>query len=376
MPYLLVLWLLIGTSAHAQSPPEESDSLKKIKLDERYLRLGLEKFDERARGNRGIRVVFYNVENLFDTEDDPDKRDDDFTPKGLKGWTYSRYIKKLNNIYKTVMAVGGWEPPAAIGFCEVENRRVVEDLLKKTPLRKFKYGIVHESSPDKRGIDVAFIYRSDKFKYIEHDIIRVNFPFDTSLKTRDVLHVRGSILGKDTLDLFVNHWPSRWGGQAKSEPKRTYVASLVRAKVNQLYAENPNSKIVIMGDLNDEVKNKSVIEVLNAKASEEELDENGLLDYMFELSKNWKLGSHKYRTHWGIIDHILVSTPLVRDQRKGKLRASSLGAQIFAARFLLEQDIQYLGLKPFRTYAGPRFLDGFSDHMPIYIDLFFNSVYN
>lgn len=375
MHYLLIILAFICVNfskSYAQEVPSKEDSLKKIEVDEKYLKLGLEQFDESARGNKGIRVVFYNVENLFDTEDDPVKRDDEFTPRGLKGWSYTRYLRKLNNIYKTMMAVGGWEPPAVIGFCEVENRKVVEDLLKKTPLRKFKYEIVHESSPDRRGIDVAFIYRKDKFKYIEHDLIRVTFPFDTSLKTRDVLRVRGAVLGKDTLDVFVNHWPSRWGGQAKSEPKRTHVASLVRKKINELYAENPNAKIVVMGDLNDEVENISVSKVLNAKATIEELDETGLLDYMFELSKNWKLGTHKYRTHWGIIDHMIVSSPLIKDTRKGKLRASPIGARIFAARFLLEEDIQYLGLKPFRTYAGPRFLDGFSDHMPIYVDLLFN----
>jgi len=343
---------------------------EKIEGDERLLSMGMKDFDDAARGNKGMRVVFYNVENLFDVYDDTLTRDDEFTPRGQKGWSERRYNTKLNNIYKVLMAVGGWEPPAVVGFCELENRQVLEDLLENTPLRKFGYEIVHEDSPDRRGIDVGFIYRKSKFKYVSHENIRISPPFDPDLRTRDVLHISGEVLGgKDTLNIFVNHWPSRRGGQAASEPKRMYVAGVVRDRVDSLYRLNPNAKVIIMGDLNDEPEDKSVAEVLNAKESVHELEERGLLDYMFELGKNWQLGSHKYKEHWGIIDHMIASEPLVNETREGKLRAPPEGAKIFAARFLFEEDMQYLGLKPFRTYAGPRYLDGFSDHLPVYIDL-------
>ncbi|WMX15514.1 endonuclease [Aureispira sp. CCB-E] len=375
---VFIFILLLGNNvwgqedtAAVQASPEQRQ--KRLENAEANLTLGLKDHDGAPRNNNGIRVVFYNAENLFFPEDDSTKRDDDFTKGGLKRWTYNRYQQKLNNIYKVMMAVGGWEPPAVVGFCELEHKKVLEDLINKTPLKKFGYEIVHEESPDRRGIDVGFIYRPSKFKYLDHEAIRVDFPFDKNLKTRDVLHVRGQVLGRDTLSVFVNHWPSRWGGQAKSEPKRVYVASLVRQKIDALYETNPNVKVVVMGDMNDHANNKSLIEVLKAKGDKEAVQKGDLFNYMEGLGKNWQLGSHKYQGHWGTLDHIIVSEPLLNEKRRGFLRASDGGAHIFAARFLLEEDIKYLGLQPFRTYAGPRFIGGFSDHLPIYIDLMYTT---
>lgn len=375
---VFIFILLLGNWASAQEDTaavqaSAEERQKRLENAESHLTLGLKDHDGSPRNNNGIRVMFYNVENLFFPENDSTKRDDDFTTKGLKRWTFYRYQEKLNNIYKVMMAVGGWEPPAVIGFCELEHKKVLEDLINKTPLKKFGYKVVYEESPDRRGIDVGFIYRPSKFKYIDHEAIQVDFPFDESLKTRDVLHVRGQVLGKDTLSVFVNHWPSRWGGQAKSEPKRVYVASLVRQKIDALYQENPRVKVVVMGDMNDYANNKSLIEVLKAKGTLEAVEKGDLYNYMEGLSKNWQLGSHKYQGHWGTLDHIIVSEPLLNDERKGFLRASKEGAHIFAARFLLAEDTKYLGLQPFRTYAGPRYIGGFSDHLPIYIDLLFNT---
>ncbi len=341
--------------------------------DEAILNLGMKNFDNRPRDGRGIRLCFYNVENLFDIEDDPKTRDDDFTPKGNYGWTYSRYKQKLNNIYKTMSAVGGWGgPPEVIGFCEIENRRVLQDLIKLTPLQKYNYDIAHEDSPDRRGIDVGLIYRKDKFQLIGYETINVTFPFDTAGRTRDVLHVWGRIMGKDTLHVFVNHWPSRRGGQATSEPRRTYVASLVRAKIDSIYKAKPDANIVVIGDFNDEAENKSLTEVLRAKHDMEHLDDTDMYNYMHALSKNWKMGSHKFQGHWGTLDHIIVSAPLIKNKKQGRLHASPAGGQIFAARFLLEDDNRYLGLQPFRTYGGPKYLGGFSDHLPVYIDLLYS----
>lgn len=356
-------------------PTNDSQMAEQLNADEVLLQMGLKNFDDRSREGRGVRVSFYNVENLFDTEIDPDPNkilQDDFTPKGMKGWTPYRYQQKLNNIYKTMSAVGGWGgPPELIGFCELENRKVLEDLLEDTPLHKFGYAIVHEDSPDKRGIDVGFIYRKSKFEVINYESIRVKFPFDTAVRTRDVLHVWGRVLGKDTLHLFVNHWPSRRGGQAASEPKRSYVASLVRTKIDSLFKINPNTNIVVMGDFNDEVENKSIVEILGAKHDISHLENNDMYNYMYALAKDWKLGSHKYQGHWGTLDHMIVSAPLIKCTEVGKLKASKAGAQIFSARFLLEEDRRFMGLQPFRTYAGPKFLGGFSDHLPIYIDLLY-----
>lgn len=376
LPFSLI-FSLFSTFLIAQpsDTTQNSEQKAKMKAEEAVLKLGIDNFDDSPRDGRGIRVAFYNVENLFDTEIDPDPNkilQDDFTPKGMKGWTSYRYKSKLSNIYKTMTAVGGWGgPPEVIGLCELENRKVLKDLIRNTPLNKFRYKIVHEDSPDRRGIDVGFIYRSDRFEVIDHEAIRVVFPFDKNSRTRDVLYVRGKVLGKDTLHVFVNHWPSRRGGQAASEPKRVYVASLVRKKIDEIYAKDPDANIIVMGDFNDEHENISLTETLQTNPEIEKLEEKDLYNYMHTLSKNWKLGSHKYQGHWGTLDHMIVSAPLIKNRREGRLHTAKKGAQIFAARFLLEEDKRYMGLQPFRTYGGPRFLGGFSDHLPIYIDLIY-----
>lgn len=372
---LILLFMLLGKLflVQAQEAPGTSEAQQKqLKLAEKHLKTGAGNHTDAPRLQNGIRVTFYNVENLFDTEDDPKTRDDDFTPRGLKGWSYRRYKEKLNHIYKTLMALGGWEAPAVVGFCELENKKVLEDLIAMTPLRKFGYSIVHEDSPDRRGIDVGFIYRKSKFKYISHDTLRINMPFSPDTRTRDVLQITGQVLGKDTLNLFVNHWPSRRGGQAKSEPKRAYVASRVRQRIDKIYATNPKAKIVVMGDMNDHAYNKSLIEVLEAKGDLSEVKKGDLYNYMFAMDKNWQMGSHKYQGSWGTLDHIIVSEPLLNDKTSNKLRASAKGAQIFSPRFLMEEDVKFMGLQPYRTYSGPRYIGGFSDHLPIYVDLMFN----
>lgn len=372
MRFIFFCWIMItGTSLALYAQDSVQLAKDKLRLAEQHLSLGIADHSAAPRNNNGIRVAFYNAENLFWPEDDSLTRDDDFTKEGLKRWSFYRYQQKLNNIYKVLMALGGWEPPAVVGFCELEHKKVLEDLINKTPLRKYGYEIVHQESPDRRGIDVGFIYRKSKFEYLNHEAMRVNFPFDSTLRTRDVLHVQGRVLGRDTLSVFVNHWPSRWGGQAKSEPKRVYVASMVRARIDELYQEQPNLKAVVMGDMNDHSYNISLVETLRAKGKKEEVRKGDLFNYMDGLGKNWQLGSHKYQGHWGTLDHLIVSEPLLNEQRPNYLRATEDGAHIFAARFLLEEDTKHLGLQPFRTYAGPRFIGGFSDHLPIYIDLMY-----
>lgn len=374
MRALFLCWMIIfGCLSMIMAQDSTQLASQQLSLAEKHLSLGIADHSTSPRNNKGIRVAFYNAENLFWPENDSLTRDDDFTKNGLKRWSFYRYQQKLNNMYKVIMALGGWEPPAVIGFCELEHKKVLEDLINSTPLRQYGYEVVHEESPDRRGIDVGFIYRTSKFEYISHEAIQVNFPFDSTLKTRDILHVQGRVLGRDTLSVFVNHWPSRWGGQAKSEPKRVYVASLVRARIDELYQEQPNLKAVVMGDMNDYADNISMVETLRAKGEIAAVEKGDLFNYMYGLGKNWKLGSHKYQGHWGTLDHIIVSEPLLNEARPNSLRVTADGAHIFAARFLLEQDSKFMGLQPFRTYAGPRFIGGFSDHLPIYIDLLYTS---
>lgn len=370
------LFLLLALFLLPALLPAQTDSVarqNRLKIDEDLVNMGMEGFKSEPRDGRGLRLACYNVENLYDIYDDSLTNDDEFTPESTKRWTASRYRRKLNNIYKVMMAVGGWGgPPEVMGFGEIENRAVLQDLVTKTPLLQYGYEIVHEDSPDRRGVDVGFIYQKSKFRYLSHQAIRLVMPFDTATRTRDILYIEGVALGKDTLHLFVNHWPSRRGGQAASEPKRMFAAAVVRAKADSILSANPNAKIVLMGDFNDHADDRSLIEGLRAKTHKSELKPTDFYNFMYELGHNWKLGSHKYQGHWGTLDHLIVSAPLITETRKGFLRAADDGAHIFAARFLLEEDKRYLGLQPFRTYAGPRFLDGFSDHLPVYIDLWLN----
>ncbi len=307
-------------------------------------------------GKSPFEVVFYNVENLFDTLDDPRTADEAFTPRGQQAWTGWRYRQKLLALYKVFTAIGGWEAPGLIGLCEVEDRRALADLLRSTPLRREGYGIVCEPSADPRGIEVALLYREKHFRYLCHERMRPRFEFDTSVRTRDVLYVAGELAGGDTLHLFVNHWPSRRGGKAASEPRRLAVARMVRAAVDSLLAENPEALVLLMGDLNDTPSDPSVAEVLGGPG-----DLSGLVP---EFSG--RAGTHKHEGEWAVLDHLIVSRALLSERG----RCWRIGpAAPFAAPFLLEPDLRHTGKKPRRTYAGPRYLGGFSDHLPVHARL-------
>ncbi len=315
-----------------------------------------------------MRIMFYNTENLFDTFDDTLKNDESFLPDREHYWTASKYYKKLNNISKVITAVGQWELPEIIGLCEIENRKVLEDLIRKTGLKKFNYRIIHKESPDKRGIDVGMLYRPDKFNPLSYQAVRVTFPFDANKPTRDILYVKGTNIYKDTLHIFINHWPSRWGGQAETDRKRKFAASVLRAKVDSLFKADKNPNIIIMGDLNDYPTNNSVTEVLKAKTYFDDIQKESLYNLAWYLQEVKGKGTHKHSGEWGVLDQIIVSGSLLSSDNK--INTTPDNAHIFDASFLLEQDNNYTGQKPFRTYIGFKFHDGYSDHLPVYIDLF------
>ena len=324
--------------------------------------------DAGKRGNNSIRIVFYNTENLFDPFDDSLTNDNEYTPLGMRGWTYKKFQKKLINISKVFLGIGGWEAPEIIGMCEVENSFVLYKLITDTPLSKIGYKIIHKDSPDPRGIDVAMIYRPDKFKPVMYKAIPIRFPNDPNGRTRDILYVKGLVMGKDTLHVLINHWPSRYGGYAATRPKRAFVASVLRHTTDSLMQAVPNARIVIMGDFNDEPTDESITKVLLARSDSAHLDSTDLFNMMYRLSGNWRSGSNKFRENWSLIDQIIVSSALLHN-RSG-LYANASGAHIYNAPFLLMEDKTYFGEKPFRTYLGPRYLGGFSDHLPVYFDIY------
>ena len=323
-------------------------------------------YNNELRGSNAMRIMFYNVENLFDTINEPLKNDEDFLPNGNNRWNSFRFYNKLKNTYKVITAVGGWETPEIIGFCEIENRYVLEQLIKRTPLKSSNYEIVHYDSPDDRGIDVGLIYRPDKFNPIEQEPLNVSLENDTSFKTRDILYVKGIVFNKDTLHLFVNHWPSRRGGETDSEPKRIEAAKTARKKIDEILKVNTNANILLMGDFNDYPDNRSLNEILSAQEDIAIAQKNDLINLMFEKLKNHE-GSHKYQSHWGCLDQIIVS-PLML-QSNNTLQVKNNKAFIYRNDFLLKEDTRWLGKKPFRTYEGFKYNGGFSDHLPVYVDI-------
>lgn len=316
--------------------------------------------------NSGIRVMFYNVENLFHPSDDPEKSDDEFTKEGTRYWTFRRYNQKLANIAKTVIAVGEWEPPAVIGLCEVENIQCLEDLVYTSPLKRWNYKIVHEESRDNRGIDVALIYRPELISEVSHEAIQLNFPNSTR-PSRDILYFKGAT-PKDTVHIFVNHWPSRYGGQLETEGKRNYAAEVLKSKFDSLRADNSNAKVLAMGDFNDHPDDDSMEDILMAKKAASGLGKSDLVNMIWQYEDDG-YGTHKYQHEWGVLDQIVITPALLNDTLRIHTKMSA--AKIFMGEFLLEAEKDGVGKAPNRTYIGFQFHGGYSDHLPIYVDLYF-----
>lgn len=301
-------------------------------------------------------VMSYNVENLFDTIDDPKIPDEEFLPESEKEWTRDRYQKKLADISKVISEINPKELPELIGLAEIENQMVLEDLIR-TPELNNKYAIIHEESPDYRGIDVALLYRKDAFREITHEVIPVVFPDEPKFKTRDILHVTGLIKHK-TVHIFVNHWPSRIGGDEKTEPKRVFAASVLKKKVDQVLKEDPHARIIIMGDMNDEPENKSLKETLGAK-----MPGSGapLVNLMMPDEAAGK-GTYFYRGNWNMLDNLVVSEPVLKSNG---MRVENAKGYIFSADWMIYTNKE--GDKtPNRTYVGNKYVAGVSDHFPVY----------
>lgn len=313
-------------------------------------------------------VVFYNLENLFDTIPSPGVLDREFTPDGPKAWNSVKYWKKLGNIEQVIYSLAGTHKsfPTIIGVSEVENRNVLEDLVAVPKLQRANYQIVHYDSPDARGIDVALLYRPDQFKYEGSYPIRTVVPGLPDFKTRDILMVWGSIEG-ERFCFFVNHWPSRLGGQAASESKRVAAGRIVRHAVDSLLQEHPDTKLVIMGDLNDDPVCKSLTEGLGAKGNPKDVQPHDLFNPYFAMFKAG-FGTLAYQDSWSLFDNMVINGNLLY-AHTGKLKIQKSGkyyGNIFDRSFLHQQSGQYKGY-PFRTFVGDTFQGGYSDHFPVYI---------
>ncbi|HEX2970339.1 MAG TPA: hypothetical protein VHO46_14670 [Bacteroidales bacterium] len=307
--------------------------------------------------------MFWNVENAFDIYDDPESNDNDFLPDGLMRWNSTRYWKKINDIYKTIIAAGEWMPPEIIGFCEIENRKVLEDIINKTNLSRYDYEIIHEDSPDERGIDVCMIYRKDKLRLIGYRyFLPIGFNHQ-ELHTRAVLYACLEA-GRDTIHIILNHWPSKRGGMLASQDLRMSIAGIVNSQTDSLLnSERKMAKILIAGDFNcgpDDEEMKMLMS--SAKQSR-------LVNLTSAIS-GYNEGTYRFQGTWEMIDQVVASRFFLSCGEGYYVNNESV--RIFNPAFLLTKDPNYPGNMPFSMYRGRRYQGGISDHLPVLVDLYFH----
>ena len=284
-----------------------------------------------------LRIVSYNVENLFDTQHDTLKNDSSFLPEGMHHWTYRRYQTKIDRIAQVLVNIAGWESIPLVGLCEVENARCLRNLCYK--LRRFHYKYVHYDSPDERGVDVALLYDSTRLSILNRRALSLSLDGDA---TRDILYVSALYEQRDTVHVMMCHLPSQLGGAANTDWKRQRAKSLLQSQIDSILLLQPSANIVVMGDMNTSAQD----------------DLMGMVNLMIPIQKMGQ-GTHKYQGIWTCLDQFYVSPSI----------ATKATATIFSPRWLLEEDAKYLDYKPHRTYIGFRYNDGYSDHLPIVLHL-------
>lgn len=315
-------------------------------------------------------IAFYNVENLFDYERDPSIFDEDWTPDGKNNWTKENYEDKLTKLARVISEIGvdvAGTSPAIIGLAEVENRRVLEDLINEPALLSQDYGIIHFDSPDRRGIDVALFYKKKIFtptNYKAYELLLYDSQ-DRSKRiyTRDQLLVSG-LLDGEKIHVIVNHWPSRYGGEKRSRPNRIKAAELNKHIMDSLFSEDPYAKIITMGDLNDDPTSPSVKDVLKTKRDRADMKMKELYNPMEDMHRKG-LGTLAYRDAWNLFDQIIISTELTK---KDYSSYRFYQAGIYNKNYLQTPRGQYKGY-PFRMFANGGYTGGYSDHFPVYIYL-------
>lgn len=321
-----------------------------------------------AQDNNIIRVAFWNLENFFDPFVDSTRTYNEFTEEGSQGWTMSRFYRKRNNMYKTILALSEGEALGILGICELENTFVATMLFHETPLKKHNYRIIHYEGQDRRGIDVAMAYSIDKLQLINSETITVKNPDNKYFRTRDILYAKFFDKKSDTLHCFVNHWPSRYGGEKETIHLRNLCAKILRVKVDSLININKEMpKIIIMGDFNDSPDDESIMCYLRAKPYKNSSKSDTLINLFADYETLGFEGTLKHQYHWQIFDQIIISKSLLNNSES--LYYKNKSATIFHRDFLFVNDETYGGKKLFRTYVGPRYQGGFSDHLPVYIDL-------
>ncbi len=311
-------------------------------------------------------VGFYNLENLFDTIDNPLINDDEFTPNGPRNYNGAIYKDKLEKLATVISQMGtemNADGPAVLGVAEVENDTVLHDLVKQKLLEKRNYKIVHYDSKDIRGVDVAFLYNPKYFTVEASDKLYVQLPGGAkdAYYTRDILWVKGKLDG-ETIHIYVNHWPSRVGGEKRSEPGRLAAAQVCRNHIDSMAKIEPDAKVVVMGDLNDDPINKSITTVIGAKPKTEDVRKGGFYNPWTDLYKKGT-GTLAYQDAWGLFDQIIISYPWLNKDQNGLFFYQQ---HIFFKEYLVENKGRYKGY-PMRTWDGNTYRGGYSDHFPTYL---------
>jgi endonuclease/exonuclease/phosphatase family metal-dependent hydrolase len=300
-------------------------------------------------------VFYWNVENLFHPANDSTGKDEEFTPGGVRSWTWYRYNSKITRIWKTIIAAGNEKPPAVICLAEIENEKVLKDLFIYSPPGKFEYKILHEESRDRRGIDVAILYDPGRMELLSFRVVPVDLRSVGGRETRDIMNAVFKCR-EDSFHIFLNHWPSKYGGAGVTEKFRMKASLTLSNKIREIHEKTPGAKILCLGDFNDYIDSPSM------KQLERKAD---LVPLKPHNAKNY--GSLKYQGVWEMIDHLLVSPDFLNTKNGLHVGMFSL----FCPDFLLEGDDKYGGRKPFRTWQGYRYQEGFSDHLPLLINLSF-----
>ncbi|MCI5054786.1 MAG: endonuclease/exonuclease/phosphatase family protein [Flavobacteriales bacterium] len=311
-------------------------------------------------------IGFYNLENLFDTIDTKDVKDTEFTPGGSKLWDSKRYYHKLENMSRVISEMGKKvtnSAPSILGVAEIENKMVLEDLINTDKLKSQNYGIVHYQSPDRRGIDVALLYRKDHFNVASSKKFPLESPSDPNFKSRDQLLVSGELFG-EKVHIIVAHWPSRRGGEKRSMPKRILAAQLAKGIIDSLKLDDPKAKVIFMGDLNDDPNSPSVKKYMMATGNKKKLIGDALYNPMQEYY-NKGIGTLAWRDSWNLFDQLIMTQSLLHDDPS---TFKYYGAKVFNQSYLQQSSGRFKGY-PFRTFVGSDFKGGFSDHFPVYLFL-------
>ncbi|HEY6506012.1 MAG TPA: endonuclease/exonuclease/phosphatase [Chitinophagaceae bacterium] len=311
-------------------------------------------------------ISFYNLENLYDTVNNPVKDDEEFLPDGPRNYGTAIYLDKLNKLATVISQIGveiNPDGPAILGVAEVENDTVLNDLVHQKLIAKRNYKIVHYDSKDIRGVDVGLLYNPKYFKVEASDKLFVQLPGGSkdSYFTRDILWVKGKLDG-ETIHFYVNHWPSRVGGEERSAPAREAAAQVCKDHVDSILKADPYARIIIMGDLNDDPTNVSVAGVLNAKGKQKDVRAGGLFNPWTEMYRKG-FGTLAYQDAWGLFDQIIISYPFLDKEQNGFFFYQQ---HIFNREYMVENKGRYKGY-PMRTWDGNTYRGGYSDHFPTYI---------